>query len=179
MYATHLLPSLCRALGTAVCVFFALNTPASSPLSASQGSEAFPLASPTRWSLPFSSPIVVVDPFRPPPRPWESGNRGIDLDLPLGSPIYAPAPGRVLYAGVLAGRPVLSLDCNGVHATFEPLDSSVHVGQYVERGDLLGTVAAGHSPGTLHWGAKISRDQYADPLRLVVGSPHLKRWDEP
>ena len=66
-----------------------------------------------------------------------------------------------------------------MHATFEPLDSSVHVGQYVERGDLLGTVAAGHSPGTLHWGAKISRDQYADPLRLVVGSPHLKRWDEP
>jgi murein DD-endopeptidase MepM/ murein hydrolase activator NlpD len=85
--------------------------------------------------------------------------------------IRAPASGTVRFAGVLAGRPVLSLDHgNGMISSFEPVISSLRQGQSIQRADVLGRIGGGPThcaPGTcLHWGVR--RDgRYIDPLLLV------------
>ena len=83
---------------------------------------------------------------------------------------------------MLAGRPVLSIDCAGIHSTFEPVSSSLRIGEAVHRGQLIATIDPRQAPSTddlnrrgdVHWGAKISRYRYVNPLRMLNGHPRLK-----
>lgn len=150
--------ALCLVLG--VC---AVPAPAASP-------DAPP------WSWPTGGPVPVARAFDPPDRPWLAGHRGVDLDVEVGTPVLAPADGTVVAAGAVVDRGVVSVQIGGVRATFEPVDPVVVPGQRVVRGQVLATVAAGHAPGALHWGARIGRQQYVDPLRLLVGRVVLKPW---
>lgn len=93
--------------------------------------------------------------------------------------VYAAAEGTVVFAGELAGRPVVSLaHPGGLHTSYEPVDAVVRPGQRVDSGTALGRLAAGH-PGCgtsacLHWGAMwgpAARADYVDPLGLVVTTP--------
>lgn len=133
-----------------------------------------------RWSWPTGGPVPVVRSFDPPELPWLSGHRGVDLDVPIGSAVHAPSEGRVIYAGPLAGRGVLSIEHQGKHgpirSTFEPVEVLVAQGDWVSRGQVVATVQAGHAPGNLHWGAKISRTRWIDPLRMLTGETVLKPW---
>jgi murein DD-endopeptidase MepM/ murein hydrolase activator NlpD len=121
--------------------------------------------------LPLSGPAVVTRPFAPPPRPWLPGHRGVDLAAPPGTAVRAAAAGVVIYAGVLAGRPVVSIaHAGGLRTTYEPVRPAVAVGQRVAAGEVIGALEAGH-PGCpasacLHWGARLG-ETYVDPLALL------------
>lgn len=127
----------------------------------------------------------VVAGFDPPRDPWGAGHRGVDLLGAVGQGVRAALPGRVTWAGMLAGRGVVVVDHGSTRTTYEPVDASVSVGATVGAGDRLGTLAAtgSHCPprACLHWGW-IEGDTYLDPLRLVGAGPVrlLPLWrDEP
>jgi murein DD-endopeptidase MepM/ murein hydrolase activator NlpD len=89
--------------------------------------------------------------------------------------IRAPASGTVRFAGILAGRPVLSLDHgNDVISSFEPVITRLRQGQPVRRDDVLGWVGGGPThcaPAIcLHWGVR-KNGRYIDPLLLLPVRP--------
>jgi hypothetical protein len=107
--------------------------------------------------------------FDPPDAPWGTGHRGVDLAAGRGEPVRAAADGVVAFAGTVAGERWVSLDhADGVRTSYGPLhEVSVGVGAVVRRGDVIGTVGAGHHPlGALHWGAR-RQGVYIDPLALL------------
>lgn len=100
------------------------------------------------------------------------GHRGVDLVTTVGTTVLAVGPGVVVFAGQVAGRPVVSVDHpGGLRTTYEPVSPLVAAGQPVARGTPLGTLAAGHGacPGEacLHWGLRRG-EVYLDPLTLLV-----------
>lgn len=100
-----------------------------------------------------------------------AGHRGVDLSIAAGSPLLASATGRVVFAGLVGGKPVVSVEhADGIRTTYEPVEASVAAGDVVEQGQVIGTLLAGHrSDGqdALHWGARRGRDQYINPLHLI------------
>ncbi len=117
------------------------------------------------------SPPAVVRSFDPPPRPWLAGHRGADLAAAAGATVVAAGPGTVLFAGVVAGRGVVSVaHPGGLRSTYEPVAAAVAPGDAVDAGTPIGTLTAGH-PGCpaaacLHWGLRRG-DAYLDPLALL------------
>lgn len=82
----------------------------------------------------------------------------------------------MVFAGILAGRPVVSVaHPGGLRTSYEPVQAVVRPGQTVTAGQLLGTLLAGH-PGCaatacLHWGAMwgaAARADYVNPLGLLA-----------
>jgi murein DD-endopeptidase MepM/ murein hydrolase activator NlpD len=146
------------------------------PVEASAGSRPTPpppapAASPALWRLPLAGPPTVTRPFDAPPHPYAAGHRGVDLAGAVGATVLAAGDGTVVFAGMVAGRPVVSIDHRGgLRTTYEPVEASVGAGQLVLRGSLIGTLAAGHAgcsvPACLHWGARNGRT-YLDPLSLL------------
>jgi murein DD-endopeptidase MepM/ murein hydrolase activator NlpD len=122
-----------------------------------------------RW--PLDGVPVVVRRFAPPPKPWLPGHRGVDLAASVGASVRAAGGGVVVFAGVIAGRGVVSVEhAGGLRTTYEPVEPSVHAGAHVDAGVPLGTLAAGH-PGCptvacLHWGLRRGAT-YLDPLGLI------------
>jgi murein DD-endopeptidase MepM/ murein hydrolase activator NlpD len=114
--------------------------------------------------------------FDAPSPNWNRGHRGVDLAGAPGQTVYAAAAGTVVFAGELAGRPVVSIaHPGGLRTSYEPVRAAVRVGQLVDSGGALGTLVAGHAGcgagACLHWGAMwgpASRADYVDPLGLVV-----------
>ncbi len=132
--------------------------------------------------LPVSAPPHILVPFRRPASRFGPGHRGVDLALPAGAPVVAAGPGRVVYAAVLAGRGVVSIEhASGLRTTYEPVTATVRVGQTVTAGQLIGSVNAGHPPCApavcLHWGARLPDGTYLDPMTLITGlRVRLKPW---
>jgi hypothetical protein len=122
----------------------------------------------------------VVRGFSPPAHPWEAGHRGVDLAARPGLPVYAAGPGRVGYAGDLAGRGVVTIVHGDLRTTYLPVRPAVHTGQTVRAGDRIGVVSAapGHCPdqACLHWGL-LRGAVYLDPLSLLgLGPVRLLPW---
>ncbi|MEU8634232.1 M23 family metallopeptidase [Amycolatopsis sp. NPDC048633] len=135
-----------------------------------------------RLSWPLSPVPVVTKYFDAPETPYGAGHRGVDLAAVPGQDVLAADAGVVVFAGLVAGRPVISVDHDGgLRTTYEPVEPKVPVGEQVYRGQVLGSVLAGH-PGCaiaacLHWGVRRG-DEYVDPLALTgeVGEFRLKPW---
>jgi murein DD-endopeptidase MepM/ murein hydrolase activator NlpD len=95
----------------------------------------------------------------------------VDLAGEPGEPVLAAGAGVVAFAGVVAGRGVVSVDhAGGLRTTYEPVSASVRIGDVVGLGAPLGTLDSGH-PGCptaacLHWGLRRG-DVYLNPLLLV------------
>ncbi len=122
------------------------------------------------WQYPLPGRPAVVRYFDPPQQRWNAGHRGVDLAGGPASTVVAPANGVVAFAGMVAGRPVLSvLHPNGVRTTYEPVAALVKVGQPVGRGAVIGRLLPGHclDRSCLHWGARRGLD-YIDPLSLLT-----------
>lgn len=125
------------------------------------------------WSWPLPGSSSVDRPFAPPATAWGAGHRGVDLRGYFGEPVLAAGEGRVTYAGLLAGRGVVTVTHpGGLRTTYEPVRAGLPVGTQVAAGDQIGTLASGHAscrPGTecLHWGL-LRGSTYLDPLSLVV-----------
>lgn len=122
-----------------------------------------------RWWPPLAS-LAVTAPFDPPTYDWLPGHRGVDLAATNGEAVRAPALGTVVFAGVIADRPVLVIDHGTLRSTYEPVTAAQMVGQSVAAGSVIGSVSSGGHCGTrcMHWGA-ISGDTYIDPMLLVRG----------
>jgi murein DD-endopeptidase MepM/ murein hydrolase activator NlpD len=151
-----------------------------------------------RFGWPLAPPHPVVRPFLPPATPFGPGHRGVDLGGSVDEPVLAAGAGLVVFAGDLAGRPLVSVEHpGGLRTTYEPVRPAVAVGGQVARGDLIGWLRPGHQgcggqahgegpdvrpvgePVTatcLHWGARRGGD-YLNPLRLVTtGHVRLLPW---
>jgi murein DD-endopeptidase MepM/ murein hydrolase activator NlpD len=132
-----------------------------------------------RLEWPLRPPPAVARAFDAPPQDWHPGHRGVDLAGTAGQPVYAAGAATVVFAGLLAGRPVVSLaHPGGLHTSYEPVRAAVRVGQHVTAVTVIGALVAGH-PGCggaacLHWGAMwgpASGAHYVDPLGLLKSTP--------
>lgn len=132
-----------------------------------------------RLSWPLRPRPAVLRVFDAPERNWQRGHRGVDLAGAVGQPVYAAGPATVVFAGMLAGRPVVSLaHPGGLRTSYEPVHAAVRTGQAVTATTAIGVLEAGH-PGCgaaacLHWGAMwgpAARADYVDPLGLLATTP--------
>jgi murein DD-endopeptidase MepM/ murein hydrolase activator NlpD len=122
--------------------------------------------------LPVPPPPAVLVPFAPPPDRYGAGHRGVDLAAAPGTAIVAGGPGRVVFAGPLVDRGVVSIEHEGgLRTTYEPVTASVTAGAAVTAGQPIGTLDPGHPPcapaSCLHWGARLPDGSYLDPLALL------------
>ncbi len=131
------------------------------------------LPTPAGW--PLSGSPVVQRGFDPPTVAWGSGHRGIDLAAKPGDVVLAAADGTVAFVGSIAGKPVISLDHGPVRTTYEPVISTLQVGERVALGQVIGQVGqGGHCRGCLHWGLREGK-KYLNPLLLLGnGSGQLR-----
>jgi hypothetical protein len=128
------------------------------------------VASP-HWRAPLGGPLDVRRGFERPATAFGPGHRGVDLAAAPGVTVVAAAPGVVRFAGVLAGRGVVSIASGAYTSEVEPVAASVRVGSRVAAGAPIGRLAAGHGsppPGRwlLHWGVRHGAG-YVDPLTLL------------
>ncbi|WP_371479360.1 murein hydrolase activator EnvC [Kitasatospora sp. NBC_00315] len=125
-------------------------------------------------SWPVGGPAGVLRRFQPPPTTWAPGHRGVDLVAAPDIEVRAAAPGVVVFSGVVAGRPVLTVSHSGsgtppLRTTYMPVNGSVPVGTTVTAGQPIGRLAtvAGHcGESCLHWGL-LRGSRYLDPLALL------------
>jgi hypothetical protein len=129
-----------------------------------------PPPGPAGWRWPLSPAPRVVRDYAPPPRPWLSGHRGVDLAVRPGQPVYAAGAGRVSYAGQVAGRGVVAVLHGALRTSYLPVRPAVRPGQPVAAGQRLGVVedVRGHCGPVLclHWGLRRG-PVYLDPLSLL------------
>ena len=131
-----------------------------------------------QWPLRPAVP-VLTRPFDAPRPDWQPGHRGVDLAGSSGQAVYAAGAGTVIFAGSLAGRPVVALaHPGGLHTSYEPVEALVSPGQRVDSGTPLGRLLPGHpgcpAPACLHWGAMwgpAARADYVDPVGLLEATP--------
>lgn len=132
-----------------------------------------------RLTWPLRPRPAVLRVFDAPSPNWQRGHRGVDLAGVSSQPVYAAGPGTVVFAGELAGRPVVSVaHPGGLRTSYEPVTARVRPGQLVASGTALGELAAGHegcpAPACLHWGAMwgpAANADYVDPLGLLASTP--------
>ena len=128
------------------------------------------------WRWPLDGHPRVLRHFAPPPEPWLSGHRGIDLAAAPSTPVVAAGPGIVRFAGPLAGRGVVTIEhTDGLRTTYLPVNASVHRYQRVTPGTRLGVIErpTGHCrEACLHWGL-LRGSHYLDPL-LLLGRAHIR-----
>lgn len=126
------------------------------------------------WSWPLAGAVTVARDFEAPPHPYGAGHRGIDLAAPAGTSVLAVDDGVVSFVGWVVDRPVLTVThAGGWRSSFEPVKSSLAIGDAVTRGQTIGTVAdlPHGSFRALHLGARLD-DEYVSPLLLLEGLEH-------
>jgi murein DD-endopeptidase MepM/ murein hydrolase activator NlpD len=98
----------------------------------------------------------------------------VDLAASAGDQVRAVAAGRVIFAGRVAGRGVVSVDLTGtgdppLRTTYEPVRASVRKGDEVAPGEVLGVLepsSAHCAAPCLHWGLRRG-ETYLNPLSLL------------
>lgn len=129
-------------------------------------------AAPVTYAPPLPGELTVLRAFERPAAVWSAGHRGVDLPARAGDQVLSPADGVVSFAGLVAGRPVVTVTHpDGLRSSLEPVDATVGVGQAVTRGASIGTVdsaSASHcAPSTcLHWGVRRG-EVYLNPVSLL------------
>lgn len=132
---------------------------------------AGPATAAAGWRWPLDPPVAVVAPFSAPAGPYAPGHRGVDLAGRVGDPVRTAGAGVVAFAGVVAGRGVVSVDHpGGLRTSYEPVMATVARGDRVGAGAVLGRLeaVASHCPpaACLHWGLRRG-EVYLDPRSLL------------
>jgi hypothetical protein len=132
---------------------------------------AGPAAGAAGWRWPLDPPVAVVAEFAAPAGPFAPGHRGVDLGGQVGDPVRSAGAGEVAFAGVVAGRGVVSVDHpGGLRTSYEPVLATVTRGDQVSAGAVLGRLelVASHCPpaACLHWGLRRG-GTYLDPRSLL------------
>lgn len=128
-----------------------------------------------QWDWPLVGAPPVARTFDLPAQRWLPGHRGVDLVGVAGERVLAVDTGVVTFSGEVAGVGVVSVTHeSGLRSTYQPVEGRVPRGERVRRGQALGTLdtTASHCvPGAcLHLGAVRGRDDYVDPLPLLLGA---------
>jgi hypothetical protein len=130
-------------------------------------------AEPPAWSLrpPVAGPLVRG--FEAPATGFGAGHRGVDFAAPAGTPVTAPAPGPVRFAGVAGGGWWVTVQAApAVLVSVGPLTAvRVRTGQLVGVRTVLGAAGTGHG-GAVHLGLRVG-GAYTDPV------PHLTHPGRP
>ena len=125
----------------------------------------------THYQSPTGSEPEILKKFSPGTNNWNPGHRGVDVAMEAGDTVYASASGKVIYAGILVDREVVSIeDSRGIRTTYEPVIPEVTSGDTVRAGDRIGTITGTHCGNgvvCLHWGAKRGNDSYINPMWLL------------
>lgn len=137
-------------------------------------------ALPTRIVRTHRLPLLnkngtVSRPADIPEENWKAGHRGVDLEAAPGDVVVASRGGVVVFAGSVAGTPVVSVEhSDGLRTTYEPVLAQVTKGQSVGRGERIGVLAnaaslpdAARKSLGLSWGARIAPRSYIDPMTLL------------
>ena len=126
----------------------------------------------SQWLAPIPGAELLQE-FKPTAQAWSAGHRGADFSAEEGTLVHAIGPGVVVFAGTIAGKPVISIQHpqSGLRSTYEPVTASVRKGDVVASGQAIGTLAAfgGHCAELcLHLGLRgPGRNDYRDPLNLL------------
>lgn len=143
-----------------------------------QPGHAIGASSQSAWRLPLGSPLRISAPYDLANGPFQAGHRGIDMPTATAAQVTSPTNGVVSFAGTVVDRPVLSIQVDEhTIASFEPITSTLEVGDVVARGDPLGTVSTGgHCRSEcLHLGVRVN-GAYVNPIRFLVGRAVLVPW---
>jgi murein DD-endopeptidase MepM/ murein hydrolase activator NlpD len=134
------------------------------------------------WGWPVGD-HRVSDRFDLPDTQYSAGHRGIDLPGHAGEPVLAVAPGRVTFAGSVAGVGVVTVDHGAERSTYQPVDPRVRRGDSVEAGDVVGRLRDSGSHcaiACLHLG-RLQNDSpsrtYLDPLDRLGSASHVRLVD--
>lgn len=123
------------------------------------------------WQWPLQPRPVVLRRFDPPAQRWLSGHRGVDLAARSGQQVRAPTAGIVSFAGTVVDRSVITIaHGHNLRSSFEAVESSLHRGDAVTSGQVIGRLSASAHCGSrscLHWGVR-RMDIYQDPLAFVM-----------
>jgi murein DD-endopeptidase MepM/ murein hydrolase activator NlpD len=119
---------------------------------------------PCLLGLPADGPVVA--PFAPVGA--YGGHWGIDLAVPVGTPVRAAADGVVTFSGEIAGRSSVTIHHGGgVRTSYSYLASrAVAAGAPVTRGEIVGMSGLDHSTPAVHFSLRIG-DRYLDPAAAV------------
>lgn len=158
-----------RATGLVVSQVLGLRQPADAPTG--QGPDRGVTA---LWDWPLVGTPPVARGFDPPAHRWLPGHRGVDLAGVAGEQVLAVDAGVVTYSGEIAGVGMVSLThADGLRSTYQPVEGRVARGDRLGRGQAVGVLGAtgGHCAvaDCLHLGAVRGRDDYVDPLSLLLG----------
>lgn len=131
-----------------------------------------PVSANTQQKVEYRYPVTgpIVDTYRPSGQ-GAGTNAGIDLAVPQGSPVGAPADGTVAFAGQVGGDlHVVVRHADGVRTSISFVaEVLVSVGAKVKAGQVVAK-----SAGAVHFGARIG-DKYLDPRTLVEPDPGSAR----
>ncbi len=124
------------------------------------------------WPVGARPPVTRG--WEPPATAYGRGHRGVDLTAAPGTPVRAVAPGRVSFAGRVAGRGVVSVELTGtgsppLRTTYQPVAATLKKGTEVAAGEVVGVLELprSHCPmSCLHWGLRRG-EAYLDPLSLL------------
>ncbi len=124
----------------------------------------------SHWVRPV--PGRVVRPFRAPLTRFGRGHLGADFAAPPGTAVRAAGPGRVVFAGAVAGaRHVVVSHAGGLRTSYSFLASvRVTAGTRVGAGEVLGTTGGTgerHDGSALHFALRVD-GIYVDPMRLFT-----------
>jgi murein DD-endopeptidase MepM/ murein hydrolase activator NlpD len=177
MPSPHLL-TVTRALSVVAAAALALALvvtpePASARPPGSSASALVGQAADPGWAWPVAGPRVVKRGYEAPATRYSAGHRGIDIPAVAGTLVVAPVSGTVRFAGVVVDRPTVTVQTSaGILLSIEPVAARYAVGDAVERGSLLGTVATGgHCAGAcIHLGVRVN-GEYVSPMRFFGGVP--------
>ena len=123
---------------------------------------------PWTWPLPGRD---VDQRFDKPESAYGPGHRGVDLSASAGTTVRAVAAGSVSFVGRVAGVQVVTIDHGRERSTYQPVRSSLLIGDSVAAGEPIGTLLGtpSHCAGPcLHLGRVVGEGDYLDPLELLA-----------
>ena len=137
------------------------------------------------WVAPLEGGFTgVLRTFERPADRFAAGHRGVDLPAKPGQPVRSIGPGVITFVGQVAGTPSVTVEHQRVRSSYLPVRAQVRIGDRVQTGTIIGTVASpAHCPATcLHlglrrpaWDAQDAQaDPYLDPIAWIQRTPVLK-----
>jgi murein DD-endopeptidase MepM/ murein hydrolase activator NlpD len=129
------------------------------------------------WQAPFDSPHRLVRPYLQPASDYSAGHRGVDYEVEIDEPLFAPADGAITVSKVIVNRGVLAIKHGaGLLSELEPACSALPVGTKVLKGQVIGWACSAADDYTQHCQADSclhfslrQEGKYLSPLALIGG----------